>query len=164
MLFARGPTRWATRSRISAAALLVNVMARIWPGVTPRSPSRYAIRRVSTAVLPEPAPATMSSGEPVWVTASRCCGLRPSSRASEVVARTPGFGAGTGRPEATGVFIVVPNYRRSPTAVPPGRDRFDRYALLGRFGDGWQTERHVMCSTSPLPATLPSVREPMTEA
>lgn len=29
MLLALGPTRWATRSRISAAALLVNVMARI---------------------------------------------------------------------------------------------------------------------------------------
>ena len=29
---ARGPTSAATRSRISAAALLVKVMARTWPG------------------------------------------------------------------------------------------------------------------------------------
>ena len=32
MALARGPTSAATRSRISAAALLVKVMARIWPG------------------------------------------------------------------------------------------------------------------------------------
>lgn len=79
-------TRFATirptRSRISAAALLVKVMARIWPGLTSRAASRYAIRRVSTAVLPEPAPATMSSGAPRWATAARCCGFRPSSNAS----------------------------------------------------------------------------------
>ena len=61
---ARGPTSVTTRSRISAAALLVNVIARICPGPASRAASRYAIRRVSTAVLPDPAPATMSSGEP----------------------------------------------------------------------------------------------------
>ena len=40
------------------------------------------MRWVSTRVLPEPAPATMSSGLPSWRTASRCCGLSPASRAS----------------------------------------------------------------------------------
>ena len=35
-----GPTSAATRSRISAAALLVNVMARICPGCAPPSASR----------------------------------------------------------------------------------------------------------------------------
>ena len=38
--FARGPTRAATRSRISAAALLVKVIASTWPGCTPRAPRR----------------------------------------------------------------------------------------------------------------------------
>ena len=37
---ARGPTKDSTRSRISAAALLVKVMARTWPGCTLRSASR----------------------------------------------------------------------------------------------------------------------------
>ena len=37
---ARGPTSCSTRSFISPAALLVKVIARIWPGCTPRSASR----------------------------------------------------------------------------------------------------------------------------
>src|SRR4051794_4046976 len=40
------------------------------------------MRCVSTRVLPEPAPARMSSGPAAWVTASRCSGFRPSRRAS----------------------------------------------------------------------------------
>ena len=40
------------------------------------------MRWVSTRVLPEPAPATISSGPPSCMTAARCWGLRPSSRAS----------------------------------------------------------------------------------
>ena len=40
------------------------------------------MRWVSTLVLPDPAPATMSSGPPSWSTASRCCGLRPRISAS----------------------------------------------------------------------------------
>ena len=70
MRWATGPTRVATRSFISAAALLVNVMARISKGDTPRSAMRWAMRRVSTRVLPDPAPATTSSGPDGWVTAS----------------------------------------------------------------------------------------------
>ena len=45
-----------TRSAISRAALLVNVIARISHGDTPRSTSR-AIRRVMTLVFPDPGPA-----------------------------------------------------------------------------------------------------------
>ncbi len=41
---ARGPTSASTRSRISAAALLVNVMASTSPGRAPRAASRWAIR------------------------------------------------------------------------------------------------------------------------
>ena len=58
------PTRCPTRSRISPAALLVKVIARIWLGHASRLRMRLAMRCVSTRVLPEPAPATMSSAGP----------------------------------------------------------------------------------------------------
>jgi hypothetical protein len=64
MMRARPPTSAATRSRISAAALLVNVIASTDPGWAPRAASSQAMRRVSTRVLPEPAPASTSSGLP----------------------------------------------------------------------------------------------------
>ena len=70
------PTSARMRSRISAAALLVNVTARICQGRTPLTPTRYATRCASTRVLPEPAPARMSSGPSVVVTARACSGLR----------------------------------------------------------------------------------------
>ena len=57
-----------------------------WPGCTSRAASRYAIRWVSTRVLPEPAPATISSGLPLWTTAVRCASFRPSTSASRSVA------------------------------------------------------------------------------
>src|SRR5438270_14041913 len=69
--FARGPTRAATRSFISPAALLVKVIARISPGEAPRSAINQAIRWVSTRVLPDPAPATISSGPPWCTTPAR---------------------------------------------------------------------------------------------
>ena len=61
---AESPTSAFTRSRISAAALFVKVMARIWLGHASRVCSSPAMRRVSTLVLPEPAPATISSDWP----------------------------------------------------------------------------------------------------
>ena len=74
------PISAETRSRISFAALLVNVIARISLGCARPLASSQAIRWVSTRVLPEPAPASTSSGPSPWVTASRCAGFRPSSR------------------------------------------------------------------------------------
>ena len=74
------PTRCSTRSRISFAALLVNVIARISPGRAWPVRSRYAIRCVITRVLPDPAPARMSIGPSPCMTASRWGGLRPSRR------------------------------------------------------------------------------------
>ena len=76
------PIRLATRSRISFAALLVNVIARISIGRALPVASSHAIRWVSTRVLPEPAPASTSSGPSACVTASRCGGLRSASRRS----------------------------------------------------------------------------------
>ena len=72
------PRSASTRSAISRAALFVNVMARMAPGWTPCSRIRYAIRCVSARVLPDPAPATMSTGPSVWRTASAWMSLRPS--------------------------------------------------------------------------------------
>ena len=76
----------STRSRISAAALLVNVIARIWLGHASPRRAGCAMRWVSTRVLPEPAPATMSSGRPRYSTASRCSGFSPSVRRELAVA------------------------------------------------------------------------------
>ena len=83
---ARGPTSCSTRSFISPAALLVKVIARIWPGCTFRSPRRWAMRWVRTRVLPEPAPATMSSGVPEWTTAARWFSFSPSRSAAGSIA------------------------------------------------------------------------------
>src|SRR3954468_18643884 len=77
---ATGPTRAPTRCFISSAALLVKVMARMENGEAPSSPISHATRCVSTRVLPEPAPATTSSGPPGWVTASRWTGFSPARR------------------------------------------------------------------------------------
>src|SRR5215469_5375735 len=60
-----------TRSRISAAALSVYVSARISPGWAWCSRMRCAMRRISTVVLPVPAPATTSRGPWTCSIASR---------------------------------------------------------------------------------------------
>jgi hypothetical protein len=68
---------FAARSRISRAALLVNVIAAILlPGTCLRA-IRYAIFSVITRVLPEPAPASTSRGPSQYSTAARCGGLSP---------------------------------------------------------------------------------------
>src|SRR4051812_29660942 len=108
MALARGPTSCSTRSFISPAALFVNVIARIWPGWTWRSASNQAMRWVSTRVLPEPAPATISSGDPSWTTASRWRGLRPSSNAAPRAVRGWTVRAGS----SNSALIVFEEYRR----------------------------------------------------
>ena len=81
MALAAGPTSSATRSFISPAALFVKVMAMISLGRAAPVAMRWAMRRVRTRVLPDPAPATISSGVPRCSTAARWAGLR-SSRSS----------------------------------------------------------------------------------
>ncbi len=107
MIRARRPTSSSTRSRISAAALLVNVMARIEPGCALRSAISQAIRRVSTRVLPEPAPATTRSGVPACTTAARCGSLSPSSSSS---------GDGVDRPR--GADGAAPSGPPDPSRLP----------------------------------------------
>ncbi len=65
------------RSRISAAALLVKVMAKTCQGRTPSSAIMCAMRKVRTRVLPEPAPARTSKGPRVQVAASYWAGFKP---------------------------------------------------------------------------------------
>ncbi len=96
------PTRAMIRARISAAALLVNVTARICHGLTPWTPIRYATRWASTRVLPDPAPARMSSGPSVVITARACSGFSratifsaSASRSACVCSSTGGFSRGT---------------------------------------------------------------------
>src|SRR5215211_5585182 len=74
-----GPTRRATRSFISPAALLVKVIARTSSGAASPWSRMKATRCVSTRVFPLPAPARMSSGPSVCSTASSWVGFRDSS-------------------------------------------------------------------------------------
>src|SRR6266576_792249 len=86
IVLATGPTRASIRSRIWPAALYVNVIARIENGGTPCSRIRWATRRVRTAVLPLPAPATTSRGPSWCMAASRWAGLRSPSRSASAAA------------------------------------------------------------------------------
>src|SRR5829696_1681342 len=116
----RRPTSCSTGSRISAAALLVNVIARISPGCACPDRTRWAIRRVRTAVLPDPAPARMRSGPSPWRTASRWGSLRPSSRASAEASA----GAGTA--------VLTPSRIEPRSARSRGRGGLGRRRLRGR--------------------------------
>ena len=100
------PTRLMIRSRSSDAARFVKVTARIRQGGTSLMLTRYAIRWARTRVLPDPAPARISSGPSVVVTARACSGLSArticSSRAARAAALTAGSTTGGG---AAGSFV-----------------------------------------------------------
>ncbi len=113
-----------TRSRISAAALLVNVIARICPGCAPWA-SCQAIRWVSTRVLPEPAPATMSSGDPECTTASRCWGFMPSSSAAACASACSRRRSGRGRASSGRASSRPGSGRPSGRPTPGCPDRCD---------------------------------------
>ena len=129
---AGGPTRSATRVRISPAALLVKVMARMPHGGASPVASRWAMRRVSTRVLPEPAPAMIRSGPPRCSTAARCGRVRSSTSAA-------------GRPAKAPVEVAVLRLRRRRR---PSSAALDRLASLflgdvsGGRGGGRRT--HVL--------------------
>ena len=83
------------------------------------------MRWVSTLVLPDPAPATTSSGPPRWTTASSWSGLRPSvgverrrrargSRAVHPAWRGPSYGGGA-RPTGGAACVTE---RRGCRALP----------------------------------------------
>ena len=67
---AASPTNASMRERISPAAFLVKVRARIVQGGTFLSPMRKATRCAMARVFPEPAPASTSTGPSGAVTAA----------------------------------------------------------------------------------------------
>ena len=105
---ASSPTSAAIRSRISAAALFVKVMARIWPALAWPVASKYAMRCVRTRVLPDPAPAMMSSGAPRCSTEARWRSLSPRVNSS---------GSPAGLAYALCVHSKVP-WARAPGPAP----------------------------------------------
>ena len=109
---ATGPTRPTRRDFISSAALLVKVMARISQGRASPVAIRWPTRRVSTRVLPDPAPATTSRGPPRWTTARRWGSFRSSSRTAGAgtLSLQRGF-AGHRRPPAVGDRATVDRRR-----------------------------------------------------
>jgi len=114
MMRARPPTSSSTRSFISAAALLVKVIARMLPGWALRWLINQAMRRVRTRVLPEPAPATTSSGAPSWTTAARWGSLRPSRSSSGEGPLRAGFSSrGVAKDSRPGMMLML-----GPSVVP----------------------------------------------
>ena len=83
--------------------------------------SRYAIRWVSTRVLPEPAPARISSGPSPWVTASRWGSLRPSR--SCVACGAPRASRPRYRPRRPATMRRGGPHRRHPRARAAARRR-----------------------------------------
>src|SRR3954470_4485851 len=133
ILRATGPTSASTRVFISSAALLVKVIARISNGEIPCSWMSQAMRCVSTRVLPEPAPATMSSGPPGCVTASRWTGFRSSSSP----AGTAISGATLPAPYDTNAVAARRCSRRKPArdALSTGSSATFRMAPCGNAED-----------------------------
>ena len=96
-----GPINLPIRSRISRAALLVKVTARICDGQARPEAKMWAMRVVRTRVLPVPAPARTSNGPSVCSTAARCSAFNPS-RKGAVAAGAVGRPAAMARAEIDG--------------------------------------------------------------
>src|SRR5690348_793588 len=77
----------SSRPRISPAALLVKVTARIAHGGTCSTSASQAMRWVSTRVLPEPAPASTRYEPGGALTASRCAAFSESSKCETSIGR-----------------------------------------------------------------------------
>jgi hypothetical protein len=161
------------RETSSPAALRVKVTASTWRASRRPSRAPYAMRRVSTLVLPEPAGAMIARGAASDVTASCWSGSRSWSSAS----RTLG-------PYTAGVTVACVSTRRNAASTRgvTGRDAAkprvvfaalaapissgpylrcpaDRHALAGarqpvcrpvRLPEGWRTSRPARTSV-PLP-------------
>ncbi len=111
-----------------------------------------AIRRVSTRVLPEPAPATTSSGAPSWTTAARWGSLRPSSSSSREGPRRAVRGSSVAercsRPGiGKGVLISRPSLRATTPrrrGTPPGSAaRVAQVARARRTADTGRMTHHL---------------------
>src|SRR6187402_750467 len=116
-------------------------MARICDGQASRESMRLAMRRVSTLVLPEPAPATMSSAWPRYSTASRWRGLRPASRGDS-------WGAAGSRMKVMSGLDSTGRHRlRSGAQLGPGRQPevglIAEDAVDARAHDGGELEHPI---------------------
>src|SRR2546430_16260163 len=80
----------SSRSRISLAARLVKVTARICFAATPWFVTRCATRCVSVRVLPVPGPAMMSNGPSAISAAAHCSESRPARGSEESGKETVG--------------------------------------------------------------------------
>ncbi len=88
------------------------------------------MRRVSTRVLPEPAPATMSRGPPRWTTEASWDGVRPSTNSSAEGAGGRADGVKRQLP-VVGVVARAPAPRgHSHSMVPGGLDVMSRATRL----------------------------------
>jgi len=113
------------------------------------------MRWARTRVLPEPAPATISSGAPTCVTAARCCGLSPSSSASgsRPTTEPPGrpMPSAGGSPPAC-AHVGTPRSSTSPVAVAGlslGRGKSPKSVLivsssLRRAGDSTRADDYFV--------------------
>ena len=176
------PTSPSTRSRISRAALLVKVTARIWLGQARRVARIWASRVTSTRVLPVPAPASTSTAPSSVSAASRCSGLSASSHGPELgenaamawaeIERPPGCGAaGAGvTPEAgkegfgagAGVPLPPSEAPAPPLFSSPPRKRGSMLeeSLSGRgFCSGAASERSNGSDMRPYSTNAPGARK-----
>src|SRR6266511_2068534 len=137
---ATGPTSAPTRSFISPAALVVNVIARSANGESRWSLISQPTRWVRTRVLPDPAPATTSNGTSGGaVTASRWTGLSPSSGSAAASPMTPMVWA-------AGQNSVVGSRLSSP--VPSGAGTSSRHARRRRVRSSFKATVNAPVSSS----------------
>ena len=101
-------------------------------GARPRA-MRWAMRCVSTRVLPEPAPATTSSGPPRWTTASSWSGFSPSIGGSVAAGAWPAS-------DASGMSAPILRRGCAPDREPPSADDGDRAVGVGEHLEGRRAE------------------------
>src|SRR5690348_6086020 len=127
----------SSRPRISPAALLVKVTARIAHGGTRSTSTSQAMRWVSTRVLPEPAPASTRYEPGGALTASRCAAFSESSKCETSIGR------------------IVPAARRFPLSAFAHRardheGRADRDAEIAESGGNGFLLRRLHCQGAQL--------------
>src|SRR5215216_6782565 len=109
--WSRTPDR-RSRRRSSPAASRVKVRARVWRASAVPIAMRWAMRRVSTRVLPEPAPAMTATSLDGVVTAATCIGVRSPRRLADGAGRS---GSAAGPTPAT---LRVPGIIVRPMPYP----------------------------------------------
>ena len=123
------PSSAATRVRISSAALFVNVTASTPSGRQARE-TMCAMRWAMTRVLPEPAPARISTAPSVCSTASRCSGFSAERRSVKFGIRNAECGVKPERIGSRDDVTMSPSILSEP---PPAIDIVERYSTVTLF-------------------------------